>query len=64
MKSVTRDKLAKESQWGRVPDGAKYVIYSPSGWVYDTYLDRMTALRVLNDVTVRYGEGYTVAEIV
>lgn len=64
MNKVTREQLLCGSRWGRVPDDAKYVIYSPTGRIYDTYPDRATAFRVLRDVAKRYGDGYGVYEVV
>lgn len=64
MNRVTKEQLLRDSQWGRVPDGTRYAIYSPAGRIYDTYQDRDTALRVLGDVTKRYGDGYAAYEVV
>lgn len=64
MNKVTREQLLRDSRWGRVPDDARYVIYSPTGRIYDTYPDRETALRVLGDVAKRYGDGYAAYEVV
>lgn len=61
---VTRDQVSSKYHWGRIPDNVGYVIYSPSGWVYDTYTDRESAMRVLRGLSRRYGDGYTMAEIV
>lgn len=64
MNKVTKEQVLRGSRWGKVPDGTRYVIYSSTGRIYDTYQDRGTALRVLSDVTKRYGDGYAVYEVV
>ena len=62
--TITRESLPRKWMWS--PDELKgsYVILRGDGGVYDAYEDRQTALRVLSDLTSRYGDGYAVAEVV